>query len=144
MTGWDDADVTHRGNLGRGRDWCIAGMRERGRKSFSVHVEVREVEISVGRIAVVVEVRGGLRINRKGGRRGKLEAGGGEKTSRGHSGAGKKDSNREEWGRRSRDWQADQETRVTSRVGKGNAGKSRSRNERGQALLEKGKTGRKG
>ena len=44
-----------------------------GRNSFSVHVEVREVEISVGKIAVVVEVRGGLRINGKGGRRGKLQ-----------------------------------------------------------------------
>ena len=30
VMGWDDADVTHRGNLGRGRDWCIAGMRESG------------------------------------------------------------------------------------------------------------------
>ena len=33
-------------------------MRERGRKSFSVHVEVREVEISIGRIAVFGEVGG--------------------------------------------------------------------------------------
>ena len=48
--GRDDVGVTKMGNSGMGRDWCIAGTRERGRKSFSVHVEVREVEISIGRV----------------------------------------------------------------------------------------------
>ena len=89
MTGRDDAGVTQMGNSGVGRDWCIAGMRERGRRSFSVHVEVREVEISIERIAVVGEVGGGLRINGKGGRRRKLQAGGGEKVSFGYSWEGR-------------------------------------------------------
>ena len=61
VTGRDDAGVTKMGNSRMGRDWRIARMRERGRKSFSVHVEVREVEISIGRIAVVGEV-GGKRL----------------------------------------------------------------------------------
>ena len=54
-----------------------------------MHVEVREVEISIGRIAVVGEVGGGIRINGKGGRRGKLQAGGGEKLSSGYSWEGR-------------------------------------------------------
>ena len=44
-----------------------------------MHVKVREAEISIGRIAVLGEVGGGLRINGKRGRHGKLQAGGGEK-----------------------------------------------------------------
>ena len=72
MTGQDDAGVTKMGNSGMGRDWCIAGMRERGRKSFRVHMEVREVEISIRRLRET-----GSRNFGKGGD-GEMEAFGGE------------------------------------------------------------------
>ena len=72
-----------------GKGMVYRGNEGGGRRSFSVHVEVREVEISIGRIAVVEEVEGGLRINGKGGRREKLQAGGGEKVSSGYSWEGR-------------------------------------------------------
>ena len=82
---------------GKGRNWQngmdgggepMDGLARTG-VVLVVYVEGREVEILFGRIAVVGEVGEGLRINGKGGRHGKLQAGGGEKVSSRYSWEGR-------------------------------------------------------